>query len=169
VETRAVTATQPGPPETEANGVKNRTWSELLALIELDQRTKSAPLPGPLVRPFGGPRVPAESSNTTEPAVTDPADVEPKELGLVLMSTVVGPRSRLASIDGKVYRSGEMIRVVYTEDRASTTILEYRLEEIQPTYVTLSRKAKVYRLPLHRRELADDLRKPRVVGGRTEG
>jgi hypothetical protein len=44
----------------------------------------------------------------SEPTAGEPT---PDELGLVVTSIVVGPRSRLATMNGQVFRQGETIRV----------------------------------------------------------
>jgi hypothetical protein len=165
VENKIVNAKKNGSPTTGTNDRNTRSWSELLTLIEQDQRTKSARLPGLAVHPFTAPQVRDEPRETADRTPTLPVDLDPKELG----STIVGPRSRLAGIDGKVCRAGQTIRVAYTGTPQGATIVEYRLEEIQSTYVTLSRGGRVYRLPLQRRHLADDLHRQRVVEERREG
>lgn len=153
IEVNPATATWETRSQTDSPAT--RPWNEVLAWIETDERTKPVVLPEAFVSPFDRGETGTESNEeemvaqATEP---DVPDVHPRDLGLVLTSTVVGRKSRLATISGNVYRQSELIRVA--ETAAGAQMIEFRVEDIQPQYVTLSREAVSYRLSLHRPSLA---------------
>jgi hypothetical protein len=98
----AVSKETPSTAETEARA---RPWNELLAWINEERLTKPATLAASFVDPFGRSQA-RQQRGGMGPDKTDEqrklGDVDPRQLGLVLNSTVIGPTSRLASINGRI-------------------------------------------------------------------
>ncbi|MCX7426863.1 MAG: hypothetical protein NTW96_14700 [Planctomycetia bacterium] len=75
-----------------------------------------------------------------EAAETPP---DPQSLGLVISSTIVGPRRRVAVVNGKVYAEGRTL-VVTANDRP----IEFRLAKVHPRGVVLERGGKTFEVSL---------------------
>lgn len=69
-----------------------------------EELTKPATLAPSFVDPFGQPETtqPEEVEADAQRRQRELANVDPRQLGLVLNSTVIGPNSRLASINGHI-------------------------------------------------------------------
>ncbi|HUG70387.1 MAG TPA: hypothetical protein VMM76_21740 [Pirellulaceae bacterium] len=115
---------------------------EALAVIEADERV-----------------VGSESEEDLENSV-DPATVTSnpiRELGLQLNATMVGKRSRLATINGKTYKEGETIPVNIEADmgRDQATMIQIQLTHVDRRFVVLQLDSHQHRLQL-RNELPND-------------
>lgn len=178
--TPAAQAESQGAAETK-KAPKRPSWNDLLSAIERDGRMRSAMLDDGFLSPFrrDAPKLDEEETDETKNE-TKPQDMHPSRFGLVLTSTLVGPRSRLATIKGETYRQGDTIAVgriaadggweadtgdsendVNTHASGSQPTgkkIEFRLETIQPDHVILTHQTKSYRLELQRRVLAGRVR-----------
>jgi hypothetical protein len=154
-------AAQPGQPATAASQPQNDkptetepaeaaasgpTWETLAAWMKQD------PLMAPATRlagdrnPFAG-ADPVEAAKIAE-IVEPPRREEQKEwtpdaMGLVLTSTIVGPRKRAALISGRAYAQGEKI-VRQVEDAR----VVFELVEVHPRRIVLARDHARYELKL---------------------
>jgi hypothetical protein len=81
-----------------------RPWNELMAWINAEELTKPATLAPSVVDPFRRPEPVDQEVSEAGEATRQPEsrDVDPRQLGLELNSTVIGPTSRLASINGHI-------------------------------------------------------------------
>ena len=70
----------------------------------------------------------AEATATPEAKVQ--ALVTPDTAGLILSSTVVGPRSRVAFVNGKTYRVGDIIHVTADGDDLTFAVVEIDAKQI---------------------------------------
>ena len=87
----------------------------------------------------------AEAEEKTEVAETPP---DPQSLGLVISSTIVGPRRRVALVNGKAYAEGGTL-IVTANDRP----IEFRLAKVHPRGVVLEREGKTFEVKLARAEM----------------
>lgn len=136
------------PDDATATEAKAETsalnWRELDRAMKEDSRMRSAPALELVRNPFADEEVVVEQeAEVAQVAETPPA---PEELGLVLTSTVVGPRYRAALISGRVYREGAEIA---TEESVS-----YVLAEVGPQQVLLTHGGKTFELTLSKTSAA---------------
>jgi hypothetical protein len=138
------TAATIAPTQTAAPSSKRklplRPWKQLAAWIEHDPRmTPATELAGGR-DPFATRPATTAQAKPTETA-PEPPDVSPTAAGLVLTSTIVGGGHKLALISNEVYREGATVSGAQDER-------EFRIVEIRPREVVLSRKGKLYILGL---------------------
>lgn len=147
-------------PEVQAN------WKELNAWMRDDPQTASAQYPPQLRDPFvlhgWQPNAPAEDEGEQSLAVVaaePPADVTPQQLGLTLGSTIVGPRLKVAMINGKSYREhAEIVVQPETEESDSQRVspVVFKVAEVQPYRVVLERNEKQYALTIEKAAAGDE-------------
>ena len=89
-----------------------------------------------------------------------------RELGLELNATMVGPRSRLATINGKTYRQGETIPVIIDTGLAAgaATTFPLELSHVDRRFVDLEMDGQRHRLQLRSEVVKDAI----VVKSRPE-
>lgn len=137
--------TAPGSESKEAN---THSWKQIAQWIESDPRTVALSDLQGRTDPFDPVQQPIEEENQQEKvnalAAAEPPDADPASLGLVVSSTVVGPRGQAALINGRTYRRGETVRLEH-DGRA----IDFKLVEIRADGVTLQRNNRPYdvRLP----------------------
>jgi hypothetical protein len=172
----------------QADSVTKRSWQTLVRLIEQDPNMMTATLEPELRDPFVQAQPAASTMAETAGAmgsdaapVAPPApalELTPRQLGLLLNGTIVGPRVRLATINGKTYREQELVYVAVAsagsadgdasaseatdrllnhqtdpQESDRNNRIEFKLAEIQPQRVVLLREGKVYSLELARTKL----------------
>lgn len=120
------TASQPAPEAAVY------TWEQWDKWITQDPRTKALkdlPIQRDPFQPV--PKV-VQVKEKTPPKVATPTRivVTPASLNMQLSSTVVGPSPRLAVINGKVYREGDVISVSKDGRRATFTLAEVRARQV---------------------------------------
>lgn len=171
----AIASAQKQPTDKSVN---KYGWDELVRWMGLDQRTKPAMLDTDFRSPFR--LTPAQqqmlrqepTADSADPHVaatnieSQPLDLSPRQLGLVLSGTIVGPRVRVATINGKTYRESAQIIVSMSgsaaeqvdgaESAASSQRIEFILAEVHPHKIVLVRAGKPYELALQRATLAGD-------------
>ena len=104
-------------------------WQQVVKAMESDPQMASA------ATLLGG-RDPFENVHRKVAEATATADVKvqalvtPDTAGLVLSSTVVGPRSRVAFVNGKTYRVGDLIHVTADGDDLTFAVVEIDTKQI---------------------------------------
>lgn len=123
-----------------------RPWQQLAAWIEHDPRMKAATELAGGRDPFViRPTATAQTKPIETPS--EPPEISPAAAGLVLTSTIVGDGHKLALISNEAYREGATVSAVQGEE-------QFRIVEIRPREVVLSRKGKLYILGLPTNEWA---------------
>jgi hypothetical protein len=144
--------TADGPDPRVSGQVKTPSWDKVICWMEQDPTTTPVADLGKDRDPFWvAERKPAEleggeSEAEQRPGPAAPA-VTPEELGIQLSATVVGPRRRVAMIDGEAYSEGR--RIVRTKDGRQ---FEFTLLEILPRHVVLEREDNRFLLEIPRRQ-----------------
>jgi hypothetical protein len=106
-ETIAVEAVSPAAPTTTA-AVKGVSWQRLIELVESEPRMRSANLESPTEQPFGGSQPTANDLDQPNRAVAPAtAEAAPDPAKFRVTSTLLGPRRRVAVINGRPYTEGE--------------------------------------------------------------
>lgn len=104
--------------------------------------------------PFAGatpPPVEESEPEAVDESVGTAAPVTPAELGLQLSATVIGPRTRLATINGRTYAERAQIRIKQMAgDDGSQPVLTMELRSVAKNFVVLEYGGGIYRLPLQR-------------------
>jgi len=117
------------PPKSKAPSPSG-TWKQLVQWIQLDWRSKPDKQAAFGRNPFAA--IAAEEKEENEPVAEDPRPREtPGQLGLKLSGTVVGPRRRVAVINGRAYAQGRVIKV--------TEGVSFVVEKVDARQVTLVR------------------------------
>ena len=135
---------EPSPKTEQKTESPKHPWQKLVEWMEDDWRTSAANVVSSRRDPFRTPKPKvAESQPKDETPEPDQQEVTPENLGLVLSSTAVGPRRRLAQIGGKTFRSGAIITV--TKDGRQ---YQFTLVEVHSDRVVLERNAKRFELKI---------------------
>jgi hypothetical protein len=100
-------------------------WEKVRQLIRQDPQMISAAFDVGWIDPFGAPTA-GQSQQFAEalpPSGADDAasaEVDPSELGIVLGGVLIGPRSRVATINGEACHEGEVLAITDKYDKAVT-------------------------------------------------
>src|SRR5262249_19251346 len=89
------------------------------------------------------------------PAATDDdpaAATEPSVAGIVLGGVMIGPRNRVATINGEACHEGELLAIADKNDKA--VIHRFRVVRIRKTEVVLEEGGKVVTVALTQTKLA---------------
>ncbi len=149
------------PSQQVKSGLRSRfKWERVRQLIQQDPHMLSATFDVTWVDPFGKPAASATEAITTnetpaaEPAATTSAaaSIDPQNLGLTLSGIMVGPRGRLAMINGEACHEGELISV--TDKREKTVGYEIRVLKIGRQSVQLDFGGRIFSLELSQPRLA---------------
>jgi hypothetical protein len=136
------------PPKMPESPVYD--WQKYAQLMDEDVKMRTAvELPSDR-DPFKAQQVgPAEVSApiTAEeaPKVAEAPPLDPRDAGLVLSSTFVGPRKQVALIGGKPYHIGDRVRAKKDGMKAS-----FKVVDVQPRLIVLERNGKQYELTITR-------------------
>jgi len=143
-------------------------WRELVEWMEIDRLTQPAELTPGQRDPFVHPVEPEPAAVVEEEAGPEseetPVAADPESLGLVLSSTIIGPKRSAARINGKTYGPGQIV-VVSKDGRQ----YEFVLAEIHPRQVVLVRESERFELNLPKPQLSDAIRPFRALGGNLGG
>lgn len=130
-------------------------WSNLVKLFQSEQLMRTAELRDELGNPFATiarqPAVEEDESQEKEEAPPLVVARTPQQLGLTLSSTVIGGRTRLAMISGKMCQTGSVLVVA-----DGGIDHEFTVARIEPNQVVLSSGTEAY--PLKRRANETDIR-----------
>ena len=142
------TPNTPNTPKTSNTALKKvespkYPWHQLVQWMENDLRTSATnPLRGrddPLLSPQAEV---ATAEVEEEPQETAP-EATPEDLGMVLSSTIIGPRSRVARVNGKSYRQGEAVKLLRDGQQ-----IEFTLVAVYPRRVVLKRQGGQFELKI---------------------
>jgi hypothetical protein len=140
----------PGPPaESQAlakatpakTEISTICWQRLVSLMDSDPRTSTATLVMAEGDPFGAAKAAPPPPKPEAETQTVKESVTPQSLGLVLTSTIIGPRRRVARINGKTYEEGQTCEL--SKDGQP---FAFTLAEVHPRRVVLTREGTAYEL-----------------------
>jgi hypothetical protein len=116
--------------QNKARGGAKFKWERARELIRQDARMRSASFDVSWHDPFGKPAGGAaiDTSAATTKAAAEAMALQAENAGLVLESVIVGPRTRVATINGESCREGDRISVPNKQD--PETRLEFRVVRI---------------------------------------
>lgn len=141
-------AVSPDTNSKEAEG-RQHNWRQLDHWMNSDPRTLAATLVSDARDPFCVSRTEVVKAKPTEEVEEFPLEVTPESLGMSLSSTIIGPRRRLARIDGKTYEQGKLVTLVKDEQR-----IEFNLLQVHSRHVVLEREGERYELKIPSRASA---------------
>jgi hypothetical protein len=139
------TSTSPGQAAA-AGGTTSAAydWRKYSKLIDEDAKMREgAALSGPR-DPFVSPQPPAPSE-PPKSAQSEAQPITPADAGLLLTTTLLGARKKIAEINGKSYTIGQRVKIVGDDLRAS-----FRVVEIHPRRVILESQGRRYELKIPR-------------------
>ena len=162
--TNPTTTPAPMPTPTVATPKKLETpWQDLAAWMEADPMMQTVELSKPRrerPNPFAAApstlarRIAAEQrekqeaeEQKVEAAVPVRVEIDPRQLGIVVTSTMIGSKRRSARIDGQSYAQGEVFK------RAG---LEFVISDILPTGVILEHGGERFELTIQRNRTNTD-------------
>ena len=142
------------PLQQTKGGSRTRfRWEKVRQLIQQDPHMLSAAYDASWIDPFGKPGASAEAQPSVETPTEDAAAasaaaaaIDPQSLGIVLGGVMIGPRSRLATINGETCREGEVISVADKRDK--TVTYEFRIVKVSRQSVQLELGGKTFTLEL---------------------
>lgn len=145
-----IEAVQPG----KSRGVTKFRWDKVRQLIRQDSRMFSAKFDSAWIDPFG-----KADTDKREAMVENPPDdsavaaaaaaaqsIDPKDLGIVLGAIMIGPRTRVATINGESCREGDIVMITAKGDASST--FEFRVHRIAKQSVQLEANGRIFALEL---------------------
>jgi len=165
------TGTKVDSPQNDKKTTKQESWRKVAQWIAADRRKQPAKLPTNMhTNPFGlvdpvltakAPEDNEEEEDNEEAAEpTTIIEVTPQSLGLQLTGTLVGRRTRLATIGGRTYRQGDKLRVTRNTqsgesyqpsrevDNETPIVFDVRIVDVNSA--VLARGNKEYELRLNR-------------------
>jgi hypothetical protein len=134
-------------PVAQTSAVKTATpnWHQVLEWMHKD----------PLMEPYTAsaegrdPFAPAASQlakrEATQQPIAEAPELSPEQAGLMLRSTVVGPRAKTALINGRAYHEQQSVVAANGRDR-------FLLVEIRPSSIVLQRHGRTFEVKLPRVE-----------------
>ena len=136
------------PTESQASNEPKYTWKQIADAIEKDPRMTPATTRALPKDPFRGVTAekPKEIAEAPPVVVPEVLDVAPANAGLVLTSTIVGPTRKVARLNGKTYREGDMIPATL-EDKT----IQYKVLSIGAKSIRLSLGEIEYEMKMLRR------------------
>jgi hypothetical protein len=141
-------ASSPAPASTPT-AAPAATWQQLVEWRKRDPRTTAADMLKTRRDPFHAiPSAVVQEEVKAAPVVQ--VVLTPEQLGLKLSSTVVGSDRRVALINGRIYREGQVIKC----GKEAQEIL-FRLAEIHSRHVVLEREGHRFELAIPEKKLSD--------------
>jgi hypothetical protein len=116
-------------------------WQQLVQWMDSDPRTSAAQAVPEIRDPFVGCKTEVAERLPEEETEKVQVEVTPQSLGMTLSSTIVGPRRRVALINGKTYRQGQTVTA--TRDGQEYV---FTLTEVHPRRIVLRYQAKQFEL-----------------------
>lgn len=145
----ASTATaKPSSPASAANPATKKSdlsWRQIDRWMDNDPRMMTATHISTLRDPFELPKPEVVEAATETETATVKTTISPREAGLTLTGTIIGPRGRIARINGKNYVEGQKVEV---ENRETMIKAAFKLSEIRPRGVVLQSEGKRFELKL---------------------
>jgi len=135
-----------GPSTPSPKETPSYAWTQLDQWMREDPTTTP---PGNLADwrdPFAVASAGAELALDEEVQRED-AEVTPETLGMKLSATLLGPRRRVALIDGKAYREGQTVRINQNDQP-----IEFRLVEVLSQQIVLDRDGRRFGLRIPQRK-----------------
>jgi hypothetical protein len=135
-------------------------WEKIRQLIRQDERMASATFDVSWIDPFGKPAAKVEPEAVVETPLVETeasavaaalAKIEPSDLGITLGGVMVGPRSRLATINGETCREGDVIAVADKVEKSASH--EFRVLKITRQGVQLESSGRIFTLELRQPKL----------------
>lgn len=144
-------ASQPGKG---GRGSSKFRWDKVRQLIRQDARMVSAKFDADWIDPFGkgntDKREVVVEDSAEDPAIAAAAAaslaIEPKDLGIVLGGVLIGPRTRVATINGESCREGDEISITPKGEPTSTIVLH--VHRIMRQSVQLEFNGRIFTLEL---------------------
>jgi hypothetical protein len=161
---------EPTQQSRQRGGAKFR-WEKVRQLIRQDPRMVSATFESGWVDPFGKPAASTMPEASVEDAKDDAATaaatiaaVEPSEIGIVLGGVMIGPRNRVATINGEACHEGDVIEVVDKTDKSVSR--HFRVVKIGRQQVELEISGQILVLDLKPSKLShgDEIERDRPKG-----
>lgn len=133
------------------SGTRAPTWQQLVEWREHDPLTTAADTLKTRRDPFHAVKpVVVEAEMKPAEKIVQTVVFRPEELGLKVSSTIVGPTRRVALINGRTYREGQVIRC----DKAGEPI-DFRLVEVEPRHIVLEREGQRFELAIPEKKRSD--------------
>jgi hypothetical protein len=142
-------------PGKGGRGTSKFRWEKVRQLIRQDARMVSAKFDADWIDPFGKGGIdkrevvveaPPEDPAIAAAATAASLAIEPKDLGIVLGGVMIGPRSRVATINGESCREGDKISITPKGDPTSS--IEFRVHRITRQSVQLEINGRIFTLEL---------------------
>lgn len=133
-------------------------WEKVRQLIHQDPHMQSASFDVAWFDPFGKPATsaaqlePAAETPPEDPVAAAAAAIDPASAGIVLGGIMIGPRSRMAIINGETCREGALIAL--TDKRDKTVTYEFRVHKINRHSVQLEVAGRIFTLEMSQPRLA---------------
>ena len=139
----------------KSRGVTKWRWDKVRQLIRQDSRMFSAKFDSAWIDPFG--KADTDKREVVAEALPDDSAVaaasaaaaqviDPKDLGIVLGAIMIGPRTRVATINGESCREGDIVTITAKGDATST--FEFRVHRIAKQSVQLAANGRIFALEL---------------------
>ncbi|MEN6497037.1 MAG: hypothetical protein ABFD16_22315 [Thermoguttaceae bacterium] len=136
-------------PASTATAAPAATWQQLVEWRKRDPRTTAADMLKTRRDPFHAiPSAVVQEEVKAVPVVQ--VVITPEQLGLRLSSTVVGSDRRVALINGRIYREGQVLKC----GKEAQEIL-FRLAEVHSRHVVLEREGHRFELAIPEKKLSD--------------
>lgn len=153
----------PADPNQAAKGRSNSQfrWEKVRQLIGEDSQMASATFDAAWIDPFGKPAPArpetAAEATTTAAATKSETAPEPTAAGLVLGGIMIGPRTKVATINGEACHEGDTLTVTDTVDKSQN--LEFRVARINRRQVEVECQGRTFVLEVGQAKLAsgDDI------------
>jgi len=150
-------------PTTAVKAVQDRPpWQQITEWMQNDPRTMVAPPLTTTRNPFQTPKAAAVETKAEELAEVKRPPVTPTTAGLTLTSTIVGPRRRVAQINGKIYSVGQTVEATQEDE---TTPVSFTLREIHPRRVVLQYDGEQFELTIPEPKMSSNIEFSKAVGG----
>lgn len=151
--------TQPPQATSEARGpapaatakiAPAATWQQLVEWRKQDPQTAAADTLKTRRDPFHAIPAPVVQEEVKAAPKVAPVVLTPEQLGLKLSSTVVGSDRRVALINGRIFREGQVIKC-----GKETQEILFRLAEIHSRHVVLERDGHRFELAIPDKKLSN--------------
>lgn len=129
--------------------VADYSWQQLARWMDDDRLTLAVGLTDHRRDPFLATKPEKEEAITDPDEEEESVDITPESLGMVLSGTIVGPRRRVALINGIPYRKDQPVRLVHDGKE-----IEFTIEGIDSRRVVLRRNDERFELKTQSKTLS---------------